>query len=294
MSGIENPSTVKIRKRVMAKLDNSMDRPVDIVKATTDTMLWIPKEDPIAVFLSAGIDSHICLFACMELGLNVSVTSFTLEGHESTDFKAAKHAAEEFGLDFHPVYIKTDTEYLKRWVKFAVHKLGMRSKPEIECSLPLYLSIKQLAGEFKHITLGLGSDLYFLMGKTATMHFKDRVAEYRRAAFRLVPAQELMVKREAFKRGMCTHYPFYDLGRVYVEMQTSTNYKELNTPQKAVLHNAWPEWRARSKVRPHQNFQLGDTGISSIFSEKLLPSDWNVRGLKSVKGIYNDVISGKL
>lgn len=287
-------STAAIRNKVRSALIESHNKPVDVRQALMDTLSWIPKDDQVTVFMSGGIDSHACLFACIDLGLKVNVLSFTLDTHESTDFKAARHAAETFGLEFIPIVLPTNEEHLKSWVRFAVHKLGLSNKSEIECSWPLYTAIRHLGHQekTKHIVLGLGGDSYFLMAKSASMHCKDMVLEQRRKATRRVLSQNSLVKREAHARGIYAHLPYFEFGRIYAELQMETDFKKINSPQKSFYNQAFPEYRKRCKVRGHQNFQLGDTNISGIFSDVLLKSDWNTRNSKAIIAVYNDVAAG--
>lgn len=285
-------STQAIRERVRAGVLEAHNTGPDVRTAMMETLKWIPKDDQVTVFMSGGIDSHACLFACLDLGLKVNILSFTLDTHESTDFKAARHAAEEFGLEFIPLILPTNEAHLKSWVKFAIHRLNLPSKSSIECSWPLFSAIREIEGKTKHIVLGLGGDALFLMAKSVSMHCKDLVMECRRKATRRSLVQNELVKREAFARGIYAHLPYVEFGRVYSELQMETDYKKINTPQKSFYNQAWPEYRKRCKVKAHQNFQLGDTNISGIFSDVLLKSDWNTRKLKSVVGIYNDVRDG--
>ena len=289
-------ATAQMREKVRSAVIESHNKPVDVRQAIMDTLSWIPKDDQVTVFMSGGIDSHACLFGALDLGLKVNVLSFTLDTHESADFKSAKHAAEYFGLDFIPIVLPTNEQHLKSWVKFAVLKLGLTNKSEIECSWPLYTAIRHLGlnAQTKHIVLGLGGDSYFLMAKSASMHCKDLVLEQRRKANRRVLSQNTLVKREAHARGIYAHLPYFEFGRMYAELQMETDFKKINTPQKSFYNQAWPDLRKACKVRGHQNFQLGDTNISGIFSDVLLASDWNKRKLKSVVGIYNDVAAGQL
>lgn len=287
-------NTANIKKKVRAALLESHAKPVDMRQALMDALAWIPKDDQVTVFMSGGIDSHAALFACIDLGLKVNVLSFTLDTHESSDFKSAKHAAEVFDLEFIPIILPTNEKHLKSWVRFAIHKLGLKNKSEIECSWPLYYSIRHLENQTKHIVLGLGADSYFLMAKSVSMHCKDLVLEQRRKATRRVLSQNTLVKREAFRRGIYAHLPYYEFGRVYAELQMETDFAKINKPQKSFYNQAFPDYRKKCKVRGHQNFQLGDTNISGIFSDVLLSSDWNTRDLKATIGIYNDVAAGLL
>ncbi len=284
----------RMREVARAKIFRAIDPPIDAGAAVMDTLRWIPKTDRVTVFMSGGIDSHLCLFACLKLGLNVNIASFTLDTHESTDYKAAKHAAEVFGLEFIPIKLDTSERHIKKWVLFAVNKLGQKTKASIECAWPLYMGIRAVAGKTKHVVFGLGGDSYFLMAKSQSMHCKDLVAETRRKSFRRNLEQNNIVRREAFRRGMYAHLPYFEDGRMYAELEPATDFYEINRPQKSFFNLAFPDMRKKCKVKAHQNFQLGDTNISGVFSQVLLASDWNKRNLRSVVGIYNDVVAGKL
>lgn len=287
--------TQKMRAKTRGKVKELSETPTSVKNALMDTLRWVPKEDPITVFLSSGIDSHACLFACLELGLNVSALSFRLDTHESTDFKLARDTAQRFNIPFHEVKLNSDVDHLKKWVLFAVNKLGAEGKSSIECMWPLYCSVKKAhAVGAKHIVAGMGGDNFYLLAKKVAMHCQDLVPEVRRIVFRSESDQNSLLKRMAFQHGMYAHLPFYEFGRVYAELETDTDYVKINSPQKAMTNQAWPELKKLCKVKPHQNFQLGDTNISGIFADKLLASDWNTRGLKSVVGIYNDVAAGLL
>lgn len=285
-------STEKIRERVRQSVLDANTKEPNVREAMLDVLRCIPKEESVTVFMSGGIDSHLCLFACIELGLNPTVTSFTLDTHESADFKSARHAADVFNLPFQPVILDSSEKHIKKWVRFATSKLGLTTKSSIECSWPLYIGIRSV--KQKHLIFGLGGDSYFLMSKSASMHCKDLVAESRRRAFRRPLVQNDLVKRECFRRDKVAHLPFFEFGRMYTELQGATDFAKINSPQKSFYNLAYPELRKKCKVRGHQNFQLGDSNISGIFTERLLKSDWNTRNLKSVVGIYNDIISGKL
>ena len=286
-------TTNKIGQIRRQKVLDSYAREPNIRQALLDTMEFIPKDQKVCVFLSGGIDSHVILFAAMESGLDVSTTSFTLDTHDSTDFKIAKATSEEFKLDFNPVRLDSSEKHLKKWVRYATGTLGLDSKSSIECTWPLYVTI--LANkDKKHLMMGLGGDSYFLLAKGYSMHCRDMVAEVRNKAFRRSLIQNSVVKNLAFRNEQVVHLPFFELGRVYTELENTTDYSKLNTPQKSYYHSAFPELRKRCKIRAHQNFQLGDTCISKNFSDKLLNSDWNTRNSKAIIAIYNDVIANKV
>lgn len=292
--GAENPATIKMRAIARAKVLDSNAKPVDVGKALMDTMQWIPKDEPVTIFMSGGIDSHACLFAALSLKLNVNIASFTMDTHESSDFKAAKHAATTFGLKFYPIILKSSEKELKNWVLFAVNVLKQTKKSAIECMWPLYRGLEHMQGRTKHVVFGINGDNYFLMTKRLSMHCKDLVSEARRYSFRKAFDQNDMLRREAWVRGMYTHLPFSTDGRIYAELQLETDFHKINKPQKSFLHAAFPKLHRQCKIKQHQNFQLGDSNISGIFAQKLLKSDWNINGFKSSVGIYNAVASGKI
>lgn len=284
-------ATKKIRKRVRSAMTDMP--PIDMRNALVSSLSGIPKDDGrVSVFVSGGVDSHSCLFAAMDLGLNPLVTSFTLDTHESFDFKAAKHVAKIFDLDFEPIILPTRPKHLKKYVLYAVKNLGFRSKADIECGWPMALALKRTAA--KHVITGTGSDSYFCLNKTSMMHLRDLVREYRIAYFRKNGAgQRAVLQRFAFSIGKILHMPYFDT-RVYAELGVCEDWDTLNTPQKRHIREAWPDRLKECKIKTHTNLQLGDSGISKHFQDTLVDSDWNTRGSKSVTGIYNDVVRGKI
>jgi asparagine synthetase B (glutamine-hydrolysing) len=116
------------------------------------------------VLLSSGVDSNSVLFACLELGIEVTAYSFTLKGHESRDFKYARETAKVLGVKFVPIYLPTDVEHLKKYMKYAVRH-GARSKTDFECFWPMrtlgYCGRQPLrtVEEGKHALQGQGRSL---------------------------------------------------------------------------------------------------------------------------------------
>lgn len=282
-------STKRIGEAYRAKLEAAWVAKPDVRRALKDAISFIPKDQHTTVFLSSGLDSHACLFAAMDNGLNVSATSFTLDTHESTDFKIARETAEILKIPFHPVVLRTDVDYLKKWVKYAVLELELVAKPDIECMWPLSVALKKT--DAKHILTGFDSDVFFMSNKKPSMHAKQILAKYKRFSLGRAKLQQILLKNLALRIGKQVHYPFLEHGYMYMAMQHENDYVKLNSPQKALLREAYAKEMTELNVKRHQSFQLGDTGISKIF-EILLDSDWNTRGAKSVKSIYNDVRKG--
>jgi hypothetical protein len=64
------------------------------------------------------------------------------------------------------------------------------------------------------------------------------------------------------------------------------SWEDVNKPtQKWPIHEAFRDYRERVRVYPHQNFQLGDSGIADHF-ETLLKTEVG-NGCRSVVSIYN-------
>ena len=124
-------STKKIRKAYRQEIRHNCTKPADMKQALISTLRPIPLEQSTSIFMSSGMDSHSVLWAMLELGHKPIITSFTLDTHESTDFKAAKHAAEVYGLEFNPIILDSSEAHLKQWLKYAVNNLGLVKKSTI-------------------------------------------------------------------------------------------------------------------------------------------------------------------
>jgi len=285
-------STKKMREKFRQELEDNCSRPADMKMALMSALRPIPTTQSTSVFMSSGMDSHAVLWAMLALGHRPLITSFTLDTHESTDFKAAKHASEVYGLEFNPVILNSSEKHLKSWVKHAVGKLGLIKKSSIECIWPMMQAVRNCPA--KHIVVGFDSDIYFATAKKPSMHAKDIVKKYWQSNFRGdVKIQNTFFQNLAYKKDKIFHIPFTTC-RVWAEMLSVGTYEEMHKPQKRQLREAFADDLKKCIVKPHQNFQLGDTNIADNFSDKLLSSDWNIRNSKSVVAIYNDVRLGKI
>tara|TARA_Y100001963_G_scaffold112431_1_gene155653 strand:- start:9332 stop:10150 length:819 start_codon:yes stop_codon:yes gene_type:complete len=251
---------------------------------------YYPGEHKVAVLLSGGVDSNSVLFAAMELGLNPVGYSFTIKGHESTDFKLAKATCEEFGIPFTPVYLPTSVSKLKKYLKYAV-SVGAKSKTDFECFWPMreaFLAVKEPC-----ILSATSADSHFGLSKKAMIHFRDSIPEYQINVFRKPnTGQRILLRAEAVRLGKHYLSP-YDTTRVLSLLHGYT-WEELNKPQKRPIRDAFPEYFSRIKLKPHTNLQLGDSGIAKHFEKLLDDRRWNRFGYKSVKGIYNKLVSGEI
>lgn len=246
---------------------------------------------PVGVLLSSGVDSNSVLFACLELGLNVTAYSFTLDTHESRDFKYARRTSEALGVPFVPVLLPTTPEHLKKYMKYAV-EIGCRSKTDFECSWPMLYAMRRMArAGIGHVLSATAADSHFALSKKANMHYKDKVDLYRTIVFsKRNTGQKLILRRVATSLGMAYMTPF-DTTRMCSELHGYT-WEELNKPkQKQPIRDSFPEYFERISVTNHTNLQLGDSGIAEHFKLLLEDEDWNP-GLrfKAVKGVYNELL----
>jgi asparagine synthetase B (glutamine-hydrolysing) len=247
------------------------------------------KDKDVAVMLSGGVDSCSILFSLLKAGKNVKAYSFTLDSHESTDFKSAKSVCNEFKIDFTPIYLPTDIGILKRDVKHLILNKGLRKKTEIECSWAMMYAIKHV--KEKAIFTGHGADGHFGLSKRAMIHFKhsaEKMDEFRSDLFSNPNySQKLTLEDMALENDKSIILPYLtdDMKNLFI----GKSWEEINKPkEKQPILNSFPEYFKRVKIRKHSNFQLGDSGIAEVFS-KLLETDFNIRNYKSVVGIYNSI-----
>lgn len=247
----------------------------------------------VAVLLSSGVDSHSVLFACLELKVNVSAYSFTLDTKESRDFKYARATSKVFDVPFKKVALPTDVDTLKRYCLYAVNR-GARGKTDFECMWPMITAFRQAAKDgCKYVLSATAADSHFALSKKANMHYKDKVDLYRRLVFsKRNTGQKLLLKAEAARFGM-EYFTPYDTTRMCSELHGYT-WDELNKPQqKQPIRSSFPEYFQKCKTTIHTNLQLGDSGIANHF-KILLDSDWNRWDYKATKGIYNRLVSGDI
>jgi tRNA U34 2-thiouridine synthase MnmA/TrmU len=247
-------------------------------------------QKPAAVFMSSGVDSHSVLFALLELGVPVTGYSFTLDSHESRDFKYARETCEKFDVPFTPVLLNTDINQLKKFCLYAV-KRGAKSKTDFECMWPMVYAMRRM--EEHYIISATAADSHFALSKKANMHYKDKVDSYRTGVFKKAnTGQKILLRAEAARMGKHYLTP-YDTTRMCSELH-GYSWDELNKPkQKQPIRSAFPEYFDRIKTTVHTNLQLGDSGIADHFT-KLLDTDWNRWNYKSIKGIYNKLVSGEI
>lgn len=253
-----------------------------------------PYDEPIAVLLSAGMDSHAVLFSLLELKKDIVVYSFTLEDRESRDFRMAKKTAEEFGLPFKAIYLPTSMPKVKKGLKDVVTTLGATGKSAIECLWALKYAVDRI--DERYITSGLAADIYFVLSKKGCMHYKDCADDYRIPRWKAVRkpgSQTSMLKAYCKTVGKQWLSPW--LTKDMMLEFKGTSWDDVNKPQqKQPLRHQYAEYLTRVRVYQHTNLQLGDSGISKLFTQLLDDPKWNRFGYKSMTGIYNRLVAGEL
>lgn len=248
------------------------------------------------VLLSAGVDSHSVLHACLDVGIRPLVISFTRRDHESRDFKSAREAAQRLGLDFFPVYLKSDTYVLVNYLRHAA-KRGVRGKAAFECLYPMMATARKLKRKgikLDSLFSGYGADAFFALSKKGCMHYRDKMAEYALEAHaRYVRrGSQLDILKRYFKEVAGVQYSSPWCAESIRDSFTKHTYShdDLNKPkQKWPVRRDFDKEFSESKIFNHTNYQLGDSGISAMFLQ-LLDHDINSKNYKSTTGIYNDIV----
>lgn len=243
----------------------------------------------LAVPLSGGADSHVCLFAALEAGLTPTVYSFTLEDRESRDFRTARATANHFGLEFVPVYLSLDVEELRRHVWEISHRYLPQfqvGKSTIECMWPIARMLDVMREPV--YLLGFGADAVYCSARRdkkeylAGNYWNNLVRYYSTPEHHL---QLLFMERYAKSKRYVT--PLYTPEVLPVWEGFDPFDKTHNPTNKAVSRAAFWDYFSQVRVFGQQPFQKGDTGIADHF-ETLLETDWQGEG-KTVKAIYNAV-----
>jgi hypothetical protein len=251
-------------------------------------------DGPFSVLMSGGLDSHAVLFSLLELRRKVHLYSFTLEDRESRDFRAARATAEALSLPFTPIYLSTNLDKLKKDIRFLVRDLGLSSKASIESLWGLCKAVD--ASKQKYVAAGLAAGLYFVDTKAGCIHFKDKTDEYRETKFAKAitsVGQTPTMKRYAKSVGKIWLSPW--LSKPMLREFQGTTWDQINKPKhKYPLHVQFSKELEQVRVYAPQSLQLGDSGISSLFSNLLDDPEWNIFGYKSMSGIYNSVRRGDI
>jgi asparagine synthetase B (glutamine-hydrolysing) len=253
----------------------------------------------VGVFLSGGVDSNSILAAYLRNGVRPIAVSFCLDGRPSTDFRCAQKTAKKIGLDFIPVFLPTALETLIGDVRTLIAQYSLRRKAEIEAFWGCWYAIREahangvqviangltaggLFGDDKNCSIrGHGPD-----GDDPTWLDEIRAEKFAKPTY----GQKIAWDIASSELGLEIVSPYRDPR--FREILKGHSYKSCNQPkQKQPLRDAFPEM-AGWNIKPHVNLQLGDSGISALFSQ-LVNHPINKSGHKSVVGIYNEIARGQ-
>lgn len=253
------------------------------------------RKEKHAVLLSSGVDSHSVLFSMLELGMKPVCYSFTLDNHESLDFKVARQTAKTFGLKFVPIYLSTDPEKIKAGLFDVLQTMQPKVGAAMECLYAFKIAIDTI--KEKRIAAGLGADVYFVLSKMGCVYYKDNADGYRLPKFKAdqgPDSQLSKLKAYCESQGKVWFSPWQTKEMLREFLLTS--WTEVNKPkQKNPVHAQYPEYMKQVKTYPHTNLHLGDSGIQKSFKILLQDEAWNPGNkFKSMKGVYGRMRKGEI
>jgi len=249
----------------------------------------------IAVATSGGIDSSALVLAAIDAGKTVTVVSFSLERYESSDFKAARHLAEAFGLPFLPVALPTSEETIVADVRYLIETWEARRKTAIECLWPFLATIATLkrAG-LSTLVVGSAADGHFALSKKAMIHHRYPRAKFQkfRADYFANPdaAQVSTLRAIGIANNVSIFSPYFS--NDVFDLFARSTWDDLNKPrQKEAIRKEFPELDPLSIAR-HTNLQLGDSKIAETVGNAVLRK--YAPGAKSPIAAYNKIAAGVL
>mgnify|MGYP003542459455 FL=1 len=147
----------------------------------------------------------------------------------------------------------------------------------------------------KYIASGLAADLYFLVTKTACMHFKDKPDEYRHAKFPALLGPESQTGRlKEYCASVGKQWLSPWVSKRMLKEFDGTSWERVNKPaQKQPVREQFADYLEKVRIYQHTDMHKGDSGIAANFEQLLKCPIWNP-GLryKSVVGVYNRVFAG--
>jgi asparagine synthetase B (glutamine-hydrolysing) len=252
-----------------------------------------PQEREVGVFLSGGADSHSVLFALLAMGVRPTVFSIRREDRESRDFRTALRTARAFELTFIPVMLPVEQQQVLRDLQ-RVLRLGARKKADVECLWPrLRLLDAAKAHGDELVVTGDCADAHYVLSRKGMVHYKPRgisgLDEFRAMKFADPNyAQVAMIRTYAATLGIEVAVPWRS--EAMQAVFRALPWETCNKPrQKELTRAAFSEAFGRVRVPPHQNLQLGDTGIADRCAELLDDPVVNVKGRKATAALYRDL-----
>lgn len=237
--------------------------------------------DNFALLLSSGIDSRAIFFEAVEQKKNFVCYTFRLFGIKSRDYIEAKNLSESYGIEHREIILPTDLKTLYVDLR-KIKRIGAKKKTDFECFWPFLYVYNEVKEDT--IVSGLGADGHFCISKKAMIHYKDNPDAYRALLFG-DPNYCQMALHRKHNKGKKHITPFLD--SEMIDVFKGSTWNEINKPrQKEAIIKDYKKYFDKIKIYKHQNYQLGDTGISDNFN-RLLRTNLNTGNFKSVISIYN-------
>jgi asparagine synthase len=257
-----------------------------------DVAAAVPPAGLAVVALSGGVDSCAALFACLAAGRRTRAVTFTLADRTSSDMVAAGAVATAFDVPCAVVFLPTDETVLARDLRDLV-RLGLgHYKTDVECTWP-FLYVLPTLPRGATLVLGHGADDHFGLDKRCALHYRKGGAVtmdlYRDEQWDDPdPGQTVTLARYGAAHGVGVCAPFFSAGAKAALRGTS--WDEVNRPhEKQPVLDAFAAEFARVKVRRHQNFQLGDSGIAAGWLRLLADPLRNPYGWKNPVALYRRI-----
>lgn len=243
---------------------------------------------PFAVYLSGGADSNSLLFALLEMGAKVACYTGALKGRQTRDLVKAQEVCKLFGVKHTTVWLPTKLPTLVREVKENFLLMDLKSKVEVEA----FFVFRHLIEATKEpiIVTGLYAGIYFALNKSAMIHYRHRIDDYRKLMYKKATAptsQTAKVNKYAQAQGKILLAP-YVTPRM-MKTFAGTTWDDVNTPQqKYAIRENFRDYFDQVKIGRAQDMHKGDSGISDMFQQLLTSEKYNPDGrFRSVVAIYN-------
>lgn len=252
--------------------------------------------------LSGGVDSATLLAAQMELGGKPLCVTFTIGGRLHDDAKMALRMADRYELDIDIVKLDPSKAALVSDIRRVMKIRKTAKKASIQCSQP----IMHIADRLKDLGFDramVGTGAVCLDDKRVAIlvsqQGEEAAREYRRSKLedRYTDCGTGHMHGIARDLGVCLEEPYSD--EPLRSFALALDFAELNRgpegpKQKGIAIRAFPEfWSTPGFWRRNSPLQV-NSGIREWHDQLLDDPAFNTRGLKSVVGIYNDMIAGKV
>ena len=250
----------------------------------------IPKNEKVAVMFSGGLDSLSVLLSAVELGYDVKLYTFHLEGIISKDLETARKVSKYYNLKLQEVTIPADVDLLISDLTELIKKHDLKKKTQFQVMHPMKYLCNAI--EENYVLSGLEADT--LYGNTRSM--RKTIAcesEFKNIRHKYIydedNASYSFIKNE-LKSNNKTFIAPYKQSSEIINYFLNLESKDLCFgKQKKQTYEAFKtEIDNLSLYRRSSNMQI-NSGIRE-FHDLLLQTNLNQKNFKSVVGVYNQLI----